>query len=223
MSRNNLKWICCKVSSCHLHSCHHLWFPSSLLLNSFGDLVRKMVVFQLEFPHFDGFSSSTSRDAVSSERLHFQHRPPGRVDRPLILHLWATGHRHSCVPLAVWAAEGSLVSAGAHKAFGFGPPKVSKKDDRKNCARSGVGSTLRMGIDSKGMHLWCLDASCTVFSQREREMSVGSARPSAPSCGPEGWLSPYWAPSAEMMTTALCTGYLCPHVHPKCQAISELH
>ena len=68
MSRNNLKWICCKVSSFHLHSCHPLWFPNSLLLNSFGDLVRKMVVFQLEFPQFNGFSSSTSRGAVSSER-----------------------------------------------------------------------------------------------------------------------------------------------------------
>ena len=27
--------------------------------------------------------------------------------------------------LAVWAAEGSLVSAGAHQGFDFGPPKVS--------------------------------------------------------------------------------------------------
>ena len=50
-------------------------------------------------------------------------------------------------------------------------------------------------------------------SPREREMSVGSSRPSAPSCGPEGWLSPYWAPSAEMMTTALCTVFTFAHVY----------
>ena len=68
-SRNNLKWICCKVLSFHLHSCHPLWFPNSLLLNSSGDLIGKMVVVQLEFPQFNGFSSSTSRDTVSSERL----------------------------------------------------------------------------------------------------------------------------------------------------------
>ena len=84
-----------------------------------------------------------------------------------------------------------------------------------------------MGSDSKEMHLWYLDASCTLFSQREgereREMSMGSARPSAPSCGPEGWLSPYWAPSTEMMTTALYTVYIWPHVHLKSQAVSELH
>ena len=161
---------------------------------------------------------------VSQVWPHFQHRPPGRVDRALILHLWATGHRHFFVPLAVLAAEGSLVSAGAHQAFGFGPPKVRISDDRKNCARSGVGSTLRMGTDSKEMHLWYLDASCTLLSQREREMSMGSARPSAPSCGPEGWLSPSWAPRRwDDDHCSLHCVYLCPHVHPKHQAISELH
>ena len=59
--------------------------------------------------------------------------------------------------------------------------------------------------------------------ERETDMSMGSARPSVPSCGPEGWLSPDRAPSAEMLTTALCTGYHCLRVHLKCQAISELH
>ena len=68
MSRNNLKWICCKVSSFHLLSCHPLWFPNSLLLNIFGDLIGKMVGFQLEVSQCNGFSSSTSKNAVSSER-----------------------------------------------------------------------------------------------------------------------------------------------------------
>ena len=42
---------------------------------------------------------------------------------------------------------------------------------------------------------------------------MGSARPSALSCGLEVWLSPYWAPSAEMMTTALCTVFTFAHVY----------
>ena len=96
MSRNNLKWICCKVSSFHLHSCHPLWFPNSLLLNSFGDLIGKMVVFQLEVSQFNGFSSSTSKDAVSSERcvrcgLTFSTDPQVRL----------TGHwSYICAPQA---------------------------------------------------------------------------------------------------------------------------
>lgn len=136
-----------------------------------------------------------------------------------------TGHRHSCVPLALWAAEGSLVSQAPTR-----PSALTTKGEhlrwQENFYRSGVDQPWGWALIVKrctcGTLMRPAHSSPRERGEREREMSMGSARPSAPSAGPEGWLSPYWAPSTEMMTTALYTVYIWLHVHLKSQAVPEL-
>ena len=71
-----------------------------------------------------------------------------------------------------------------------------------------------MGSNNKEMHLWYLDASCTYFPQREREMSMGSARPSAPSCHHTEHLALRWWPllSALCLPLPTCTSEVSGHL-----------